>query len=71
MFRTTVLALAIAAAALVPTVASAKDGHHGFHGFHGFGRFGIAVIDRSYSDSCGWQLVKVGRNLYQKQWVCY
>jgi hypothetical protein len=70
MFRTTLLALAIGAAALLPTVASAK-GPHGHHGGHGFGGFGITVVDRTVSDdsSC-WQLVKIGRNLYQRQWVC-
>jgi hypothetical protein len=69
MFRKTMLALAIGAAALIPTVASAK-GPHGHHGGFFRGGFGITVIDRSYDDSCGWQLVKVGRNLYKRQWVC-
>jgi hypothetical protein len=65
MIRTTILALAIGAAALVPTVASAKHGHHGHRGFAGFG---ITIVDRS--DDCGWQWVKVGHRTYKKVYVC-
>ena len=71
MFRTTILALAIGAAALIPTVASAKHGH-GHHGGHGFGGFGITVIDRSVAsdETCSYQLVRVAPNLYKKRWIC-
>ena len=59
MFRKTMIALvataALGAAALAPTVASARHGGggfhggHGFHGGYGFRGFGIAVVDRSVS----------------------
>ena len=73
MIRKTTIAVAatvtIAAAALVPTAASAKGGfHHGHHGFGGFG-FGITVVDRAYAD-CGYQWVKVGRNMFKRIYVC-
>ena len=53
MFRKTTLALtavlALGAAALVPTAASAKHFGHGF-GFHGFrGGLGITILDTSAS----------------------
>jgi hypothetical protein len=68
MIRKTIFALAIGAAALIPTVASAKHGHHGHHGFRGFGGFGITIVDRS--DDCGWTWVKVGHRTYKKVYVC-
>jgi hypothetical protein len=82
MFRKTMLALtatvAVAAASMIPTAASAwhpgmhLHGHHGHHGhhhhhrhrhFHGFGGFGITIAPQIASSCYEYRYVETRRGL--------
>jgi hypothetical protein len=75
MFRKTLIALtaiaSLSAAALVPSVASARPYgfHHGFHGYHGWGYRGLGIAVLGVAPSC-WQWVRVAPGAFQKVYVC-
>jgi hypothetical protein len=76
MIRKTFIALAatvaLGAAALVPTAASAKHFGGGIHRHggwgHGWGYGGIYVVGPGYSDCVQW--VRVGYRTWRKMYVC-
>jgi len=66
MFRNTMIALtatlAVGAAVLVPTAASAWHHHHHHHGFRGFG-FGVAIAAPVVASCYEYRYVETRRGL--------